>query len=636
MENLTLSIEGRLVLECARACCDPDYDTDPSEFLTPQPDWARFVEIARGHNILPVAATKLISGPLSAHVPDDVRAQLKKTLYAAICHDAQFRTWMNQVLDKLSSAGVWPMVLKGPVLADYLYPTTYMRLSSDLDLMVHPEELVDAGRALIEAGYTLAHHLPSPAEELQCVDLSPLDDGSLPKVSPEFSRRHDYHLSFQAVVEGKERLVELHWKPTPARSAVLPLDDLWKHAASVEMNGRKAYALAPEHQAGLLVFHMINHGWREGFLRSLLDLSLMSAYWSEMDWSEVVRLCNSQTARGHAYHVLSWANEHLGAAIPEEVLTALRPTAYERWSSRPFSPFEDIVSLRTRRHTRRDLSAGLAESSGIREKAQFLLGVVLPPPRGLAQMCNMPAGPRVYLSYLSRPFTLPLRLITGHRKSAQPRKTTSDREGKVKLSDRSALFRLVERINTAGASLRGGTGASALFGRIANFTCARAFDLCTLCILDIRRLLYPLDIGRIAAGQTAGAPSVRRKADELCRYVYENIAYARSVTWLDPLDVLRLGYGDCKCQARLLQELLAAAGLEGRVVVGITGRRGGISRIHAWVEASIDGQALIYDPTLIAEALTPESYDQRTGGILDVTPEYAIKRMDARTGMREA
>ena len=373
MKNPTLNIEGRLALGCARACCDPGFDADPSALLSPQPDWVRFVEVASGHNLLPVAAAELTGGPLSAHVPEDVRAQLKKTLYAAICHDAQFRTWMNQALDKLSLAGVRPMVLKGPVLADYLYPATYMRLSRDLELMVHPEDLVKAGQALIESGYTLTRRPPGPIGELQGIDLSPLDSGSPPKASP---RGHDYHLSFRAVVDGKDRPIELHWKPTPARSAVLPLDELWRHAASVEMNGRKAYALAPEHQAGLLVFHMVNHGRREGFLRSLLDLSLMSAYWSEMDWSEVVRLCNGQTARGRAYHVLSWASEHLGAAIPEEVLSRLKPTAYERWSSRPLNPFEDIVSLRTRRHTRRDLSAGLAECAGVREKARFLLGVV--------------------------------------------------------------------------------------------------------------------------------------------------------------------------------------------------------------------------------------------------------------------
>ncbi len=633
MKNLPLSIEGRLVLECARACCDPEFETDPFATLDSGPDWARVTQIATGHNLLPVTAARLTGNALSPYIPEDVRARLKKGLYAAICHDAQFRVWMGQVLDKLSSAGIRPMVLKGPVLADYLYPATYLRLSCDLDLLVRPEDLVKAGSALQEAGYSLAHHVPASVDELAGIDLSPLDDGSLPRMSAEFSRRHDYHLSFQGAVDGKARLVELHWKPAPARSAVLPLDEMWERAASVELNGRKAYAPAPEHQAGTLVFHMINHGWREGFLRSLLDLSLMAAYWADMDWSEIIRLCGNQVARGHAYHVLSWASEHMGAPIPDEVLTALRPTTYERWSSKPFNPFHDVVMLETHRNTWRNLADGLAESSGIRQKAQFLLGVVLPPPSGLAQMRNLPVGPGVYLNYLSRPFIMPYRLLTRCRNVPKPAMPT---QGKLKLSDRSPLFRLVERINTAGSSLREAGSMRAILGRTVNFACARGFDLLTLFIMDVRRLFYPIDIGRVAAAQTAGARSASRKADELCRYVYENIAYARSVTWLDPPDVLRLGYGDCKCQARLLQELLAAVGLEGRVVVGITGRRAGVSRVHAWVEIRIDAQAAIYDPTMCPEALTPEAYDQRTGGILDVTPEYAMKRMDAWSGMRQA
>lgn len=633
MDNPALDIEGLLVLACARACCDPELGTDPSVYLDPGPDWTRVMRIAAGHNLLPVTASRLTASDLSAYVPDDVRTRLKKSLYAAICHDAQFRIWMSQVLDKLSAAGVRPMVLKGPVLADYLYPATYLRLSCDLDLMVRPEDLVKAGSVLRECGYTLTHHVPAAVDELEGIDLSPLDDGSLPHMTAKFSRRHDNHLSYLASIDGKNRLVELHWKPAPARSAILPVDEIWGRAASIEMNGRKSYAPSPEHQAGMLIFHLINHGWREGFLRGLLDLSLMASYWADMDWSEIVRLCDGQVARGHAYHVLSWASEYMAAPVPDEVLSALKPTAYERWSSKPYSPFRDVVMLQSQKHTWRDLSAGLAESEGIGQKVQFLLGVALPPPRGLAQMCNLPAGPRVYLSYLGRPFGLLYRAFARRGITSRAKPGT---EVKVKLTDRSALFRLVERINAAGASLREAGGTRAFIGRTVNFACARSFDLCTLVVLDVRRLLYPVDVGRIAAAQTAGAPSAVRKADELCHYVYENIAYARSVTWLDPPDVLRLGYGDCKCQARLLQELLTAAGIEGRVVVGIIGRRAGVSRVHAWVETVIDGKALVYDPTIAPEAFTPEEYDHRTGGLLDVTPEYAIKQMGGRMDMRHA
>lgn len=635
MNQPVLSPEGRLLLSCARTYCDPEHSVDSSVYANPQLDWTKLLRLAKGHNILPILAAKLVEHPMSESIPEGPHAQIKRTRYAAICHDARFRAWMSQVLDRLSSAGIEPIILKGPVLADYLYPSSYVRLSCDLDLLIQPEDLVTAGRALLESGYALKHHLPAAVDELKGIDLSPLNDGTIPVKSAAFSRRHDYHLSFEGIVDGVGRLVELHWKPTAAKSAVLPVDKLWERKASIEISGRKAYALAPEHQVSLLIFHLIGHGWEHGFLRRLLDLSLMIASWPEMDWDEISRHCEGQTASGHAYHVLTWASEYLGAPVPGTILSALKPTTYLKWSSRPFRRFEDVIALHDSGHAVLDLKEGLAESDTIAEKAKFLLGVVLPPPSGLAQMQALPAGSRLYMSHWIKLMIIPYQLLRHRREDHTPGEATTEELKKIQLSDRSRLFRFVERTNTIGSSLRAKPGIYKFLGRTINFACARGFDLFTICLMDIRRMLCPVDLSRIAAARAADASSEQQKADELCRYVFESIAYARSVTWLDPPDVVRLGYGDCKCHARLLQDLLAAAGIEGRVVVGITGRRASISKIHAWVEAHIDGRTMVCDATLCPNALDPAEYDRRTGGILDVTPEYAMKRFDTQLGIQQ-
>jgi transglutaminase-like putative cysteine protease len=124
------------------------------------------------------------------------------------------------------------------------------------------------------------------------------------------------------------------------------------------------------------------------------------------------------------------------------------------------------------------------------------------------------------------------------------------------------------------------------------------------------------------------------KVERLCRFVYRNIAYARSTVWLKPLDVLRLGFGDCRCQAILLRELLRLCDLDACIAVGIVRRRRGSESTHTWVEIRLGEEGMICDPTLSPRPLTPGEYDIRMAGVLDVTPEYAMKRPDLRVIMR--
>jgi hypothetical protein len=214
------------------------------------------------------------------------------------------------------------------------------------------------------------------------------------------------------------------------------------------------------------------------------------------------------------------------------------------------------------------------------------------------------------------------------------RKIMSIEEAKPRLSDRSLVFRLVERLNERATAARSGGGIRGVVGRAVNFGCARGFDLCVLGLLAIRRLSRRDSLRETARGLTDDAGSDAEKVERLCRFVYRNIAYARSTVWLKPLDVLRLGFGDCKCQAYLLWELLSLSGVEACIAVGITSRRRGVQSPHTWVETRLGEMRMICDPTFSPRAIPPDEYETLMSGILDVTPEYAMKRPDLDLIMR--
>lgn len=175
--------------------------------------------------------------------------------------------------------------------------------------------------------------------------------------------------------------------------------------------------------------------------------------------------------------------------------------------------------------------------------------------------------------------------------------------------------------------MRGKGPVSGVIGRVINSLSARSFDAITLFLIFYKRIHMSTDLARVAQG-LAKASTEPEVVEKLCRYVFENISYARSARWLGPADTLRLGYGDCKCHAVLLNQLLSAVGIETRLVVGATGYRKGFSRAHAWVECDQDGETLVCDASLYPEPIVREEYIRLVGGALDVTREYALKRPD--------
>lgn len=201
-------------------------------------------------------------------------------------------------------------------------------------------------------------------------------------------------------------------------------------------------------------------------------------------------------------------------------------------------------------------------------------------------------------------------------------------EPKPRLADRSAMLRSIERLNerATAARSRGIIGRS--LGRAVNSACARGFDLYAWMLLLIRRLVVRDDLLDRARALADGSSTDECKVRVLCEFVFRTISYARSTAWLKPVDVLRLGFGDCRCQAMLLRELLCASGVEARIAVGIVRRRQGHESAHTWVEVRLGEHHMICDPTLSPHAMSPREFDRRVSGVIDVTSEYMSKRPD--------
>jgi hypothetical protein len=168
------------------------------------PDWAHLLEHGGRHGVRGVLCHQLTT--LDCPLPLEVRRLAARQQVVDRLRQSQHRHALEQALRALHAAGVRAVVLKGPVLAERIYPDPSLRPSTDLDLLVLPSDLDRARIALWEIGYQsepegwngngrprhhhvhlYRHHPPSPLIELHfrahsplCLDAQPLLSQAMP------------------------------------------------------------------------------------------------------------------------------------------------------------------------------------------------------------------------------------------------------------------------------------------------------------------------------------------------------------------------------------------------------------------------------------------------------------------------
>jgi hypothetical protein len=183
---------------------------------------------------------------------------------------AQLDAAAVEALDALEALGVEPLLLKGPALARVLYGPGEHRGYSDVDLLVAPDDLERARRALAGLGY--GH----PEEAFG------IDDVGETLHAETWSRRTEG-------TRGGPLLIDLHWR-LPGCEA--PANILWEalsvRRASIELDGRAAPVLDRVGLALHLATHAAQHGSDD--LKAIADLTRGLECWPPEVWRDAAPL----------------------------------------------------------------------------------------------------------------------------------------------------------------------------------------------------------------------------------------------------------------------------------------------------------------------------------------------------------
>jgi hypothetical protein len=287
--------EGKLLLACSRTHVDSVTAARIKALLEGEIDWEYVLRKAIEHRVTSLLCQSLNSVH-SKGVPDEVRARLRNFT----AENARYNLYRTRELIKLlgvfDAQGIPCLPFKGPVLSALVYHNLALREYSDLDVLIHPLDVLKTRDLLIEHGYRV---------------WSPPNRNHK---SPPFSHRNK-DVVFESA-DGQVR-VELHWRLSGSHFRFpLDMERLWERLETTSLAGARVRTLAVEDLLLYLCMHGSRHGWER--LLWICDIAEIVRQHHEINWQRVGEGAHTLGCERMLGLGLLLARDLLGAKLPDE------------------------------------------------------------------------------------------------------------------------------------------------------------------------------------------------------------------------------------------------------------------------------------------------------------------------------
>lgn len=289
--------ETRWIVGCLRALARRERPPVPPATL----DWARVVAVVDAESMGPVMSLACHQEG-SAGIPSAARERWQRERVEATARHLVMSAELGRLLKAFDRASILTIPLKGPVLAELLYPDPAVRPCSDLDLLIRPADVTRTDGLLHELGYR------------RVADAHTF----------EFDLAHDRATLF----EGSSGVrVDLHWSPLsePRYRWDERAATVWPRVIRTRVGGHETWSLCPEDLVVYLAAHLAVHHGVAGLLWQY-DLFLLVARWgAALDWTAVTARARRWRVRTAVYFALRTVEELFDAGVPETLLAELEP-----------------------------------------------------------------------------------------------------------------------------------------------------------------------------------------------------------------------------------------------------------------------------------------------------------------------
>jgi hypothetical protein len=272
-----------------------------------QADWRGAYQALAWHGLIPLAERAYRQAGGSS--PKELGRMLQKGRVAWAARALCLRQSLRTVLLAFGAAGLGVIVLKGPALAETVYPDPLLRPFDDLDLLCREEDWPAIHETVTLAGFSETRVEPTPP----------------PKAWREKAYYHNQYFNPAVAVS-----LEIHFDLW--HTGLRPrLGDLyWDRAPTSRVAAMEAKVLSPADQLIHAAVHLHQHSYAR--LIWFVDLALLlRRYGADLDWDYVIEVARKEGVGLSLYYALYYEQQLLGVPAPAAVLAALKPSPWQAW-----------------------------------------------------------------------------------------------------------------------------------------------------------------------------------------------------------------------------------------------------------------------------------------------------------------
>lgn len=293
-----MQLETRWLVSCLRSlhgavACPPR----PANL-----QWEGLLAVAEAENLAPALGFVLHAMAWEG-VPAEVKTHLTRRVAEGTARHLLMSRELGRALGRFAAEGMAVIPLKGPVLADTLYPHPALRPFSDVDLLIHPDDPLRADALLVDLGCR--------------------------RTADDHSWSFDIAYDQATLYEDAHGIrFDLHWNVTNDPRYVWNHQEglaVWERAIPVRVAGEAALGLCPEDLLLYLAVHLAVHHGLAGLLW-YWDLALILDRWAgTLDWEAVIARALRWRVHTALFFALCGLERVFGVSAPPQVMVRLRP-----------------------------------------------------------------------------------------------------------------------------------------------------------------------------------------------------------------------------------------------------------------------------------------------------------------------
>jgi hypothetical protein len=315
--KFNLSREDALLIHCARLELTEESRQAVKDILAEGVGWDFLLEKAGWHRISCLVSYHLRNPDLNTLVPQRILQQLQNLNYVSLGRNVLLQDSLSKLLSAFSQEGIPVIVLKGAALLGSVYQDISLRPMSDLDILIHPEDLDRAEAIALRQGYAQIW-----GEETR-------DDAIT-------NGRHLPNL----IHREKQIMLEIHHHIVGANEPYhFDLSGFWARAVPLKTLGAGALTLSPEDLLiHLSIKFLLDRHYNSGSaLGQLCDISeVIKHYGDSFDWNLLEKAANDYGIAPGLHFALYSCKQLLHTQVSASVLQRLRPPDFNPELARDF------------------------------------------------------------------------------------------------------------------------------------------------------------------------------------------------------------------------------------------------------------------------------------------------------------